>query len=189
MKKSFIIHIDSLGILDELTDEQAGQLFKEIYNYHNPKKPKETQITQVVKLAFYSFKSQFERDLQTYSNVVERNTNNGKLGGRPKNKNPEKPRKADSDSVSVSDSVNDNKKEKEIIIQDVIDYFASNNYTEEAAKKFFNFYKESNWFDTNNKKIKNWKQKAIGVWFKPENLKKEEPKKFTSFLKPEDNEW
>lgn len=103
-RKSFIIHIDSLGILDELSDEQAGQLFKLIAEYHNPNKPKQTQITQLVNLAFYPFKSQFERDLQTYGNVVERNKKNGLSGGRPKNKNPKKPKKADSDSDNKNDS-------------------------------------------------------------------------------------
>ena len=108
-RKSFILHIDSLGILNELTDEQAGQLFKLIYEYHNPNKPKQTQITQLVNLAFYPFKSQFERDNQTYNNVCERNKNNGLLGGRPKNKNPNKPKKADSDNKNKNDNKNDNK--------------------------------------------------------------------------------
>ena len=107
-RKSFILHIDSLGILNELTDEQAGQLFKLIYEYHNPNKPKQTQITQLVNLAFYPFKSQFERDNQTYNNVCERNKNNGLLGGRPKNKNPNKPKKADSDNKNKNDNKNDN---------------------------------------------------------------------------------
>ena len=107
-RKSFILHIDSLGILNELTDEQAGQLFKLIYEYHNPNKPKQTQITQLVNLAFYPFKSQFERDNQTYNNVCERNKNNGLLGGRPKNKNPKKPKKADSDNKNKNDNKNDN---------------------------------------------------------------------------------
>jgi len=33
--KSFILHKDSLDILNELTDEQAGQLFKAIWLYQN----------------------------------------------------------------------------------------------------------------------------------------------------------
>jgi hypothetical protein len=102
MRKSFILHIDSLGILDELSDEQAGQLFKLIHSFHNPNKPKQTQITQVVNLAFYSFKSQFERDFEAYNNVCERNKNNGIKGGRPKNNNPRKPKKADSKNDSKS---------------------------------------------------------------------------------------
>lgn len=116
-RKSFILHIDSLGILDELTDEQAGQLFKLIYEYHNPNKPKQTQITQLINLAFYPFKSQFERDNQTYNNVCERNKNNGLLGGRPKNKNPNKPKKADSDNKNKNK--NDNKNYNKSVINKI----------------------------------------------------------------------
>jgi len=32
-KKGFILHKDSLIILDEMTDEQAGKFFKIIYQY------------------------------------------------------------------------------------------------------------------------------------------------------------
>ena len=35
MRKSFILHNDSLNVLDILTDEQAGKLFKAIKNYQN----------------------------------------------------------------------------------------------------------------------------------------------------------
>ena len=31
--KSFILHKDSLSILDQLTDQQAGKLFKALYEY------------------------------------------------------------------------------------------------------------------------------------------------------------
>ena len=110
------MHIDSLGILDELTDEQAGQLFKLIYSYHNTNKPNKTQITQLVNLAFYPFKSQFERDLQAYNNVCDRNKNNGILGGRPKKNNPNKPKKPDNDNKNKNnnDNNNDNKNNKNL---------------------------------------------------------------------------
>lgn len=107
-KKSFILHIDTLWILHELDDEQAWQLFKKIYNYHNPEKPIETQITQVVNLLFHPFKMQFDRDLLGYMKVCDRNKNNWKLGWRPKNKNPKKPKKPDNDSDSDNDSDKDN---------------------------------------------------------------------------------
>ena len=108
MRKSFILHIDSLGILDELTDEQAGQLFKLIAEYHNPNKPNKTQTTQLVNLAFYSFKNQFERDFQTYQNVVNSNRNNGKNGGRPKKENPEEPKKPDNKNKNNNKNNNNN---------------------------------------------------------------------------------
>jgi len=50
MKASFVLYIDSLFILDELNDEQAGQLFKAIKAYHSNEdyEPTETEKTQVV---------------------------------------------------------------------------------------------------------------------------------------------
>jgi len=54
-------------------------------------------------------------------------------------------------------------------LQEVIEYFNSNNYTTTSANKFYNYYKEGDWKDSNDKKVVGWKQKAQGVWFKPEN--------------------
>lgn len=56
---------------------------------------------------------------------------------------------------------------------DVIDYFKSNNYTQESAEKFFEYYSSGDWKDKNGSQVMNWKQKAQSVWFKPENEKKE----------------
>jgi hypothetical protein len=33
MKSRFLLHHDTLSVIDELTDEQAGKLIKEIYQY------------------------------------------------------------------------------------------------------------------------------------------------------------
>jgi len=131
MKKSFILHIDSLGILDKLSNEQAGILLKAFCEYH--KTGIEPVLDFTLELVFFNFKAQFERDFEKYEKVVERNTNNGKKGGRPKEtetnpenpvgylatektqQNPTKPKKADSvnDSVNDSESVNENKSKKE----------------------------------------------------------------------------
>ena len=69
-------------------------------------------------------------------------------------------------------------------IQDVINYFLENGYTQESAKKAFKYYSEAEppWTDSKGNKVKSWKQKMIGVWFKEENKEKsgstrtEEPK-------------
>ena len=111
-RKSFLIYIDSLPVLDDLTDEQAGKLFKAISSYH---KGEDLELDSLTKIAFSPFKSQFIRDDEKYQKIVERNKNNGLKGGRPKtednpekpsglNGNPVNPKKADSDSDSDSDS-------------------------------------------------------------------------------------
>jgi len=114
MKKSFVLHRDSLVVLDELTDEQAGKLFKAIRSYHEGDV---IDLDFAMKMAFLPFKNQFERDQETYQKIVERNRSNGRKGGAPtKPKTTQKtqsviqePKKADSDSDSVNDS--DNEKE------------------------------------------------------------------------------
>ena len=111
MKKSFILHLDSLDILDELNNEQAGQLFKAIKKYHNDQ-PVELEFA--LRLAFTPFLKQFERDNAKYIQTVEKNRQNGLKGGRPKKpKKPvglfdtqKKPENLDSDSVNDSKSKN-----------------------------------------------------------------------------------
>ena len=55
------------------------------------------------------------------------------------------------------------------ILQDVKDYFLQKGYRESAAIKAFHYYDASGWKDSQGNKVKNWKQKMIGVWFKPEH--------------------
>lgn len=65
-------------------------------------------------------------------------------------------------------------------VNEIIDYFIDKGYTEESAKKFYDFYSVSDWKDSNGKKVINWKQKAQSVWFTEENKIKPEPKKIKS---------
>jgi hypothetical protein len=128
MKKSFILHLDSLEILNELTDEQAGKLLKACYDYNIGIEPELDTLTRMI---FIPFRNQFNRDLEKYQDTCEKNKLNGSKGGRPSktqkthsvSKNPTEAKKADNDSDSKkdSDSKNDtgnkNKKETGIRIQ------------------------------------------------------------------------
>lgn len=60
--------------------------------------------------------------------------------------------------------------------EDVLKYFTDNNYTYDSAKRFYTYYNAGEWKDRDGKQVRNWKQKAIAVWFKPENKEKEKPK-------------
>lgn len=125
MKKSFILHIDSLCILDKMTNEQAGTFIKIIYEYQKTKILPEMDL--LMEMAITPFINQFFRDEKGYERVLARNSENGKKGGRPKKEpkkpsrlkithsnpnNPEEPKKADSDSVNDSDSVSVSKREE-----------------------------------------------------------------------------
>ncbi len=59
MKKSFLIHIDSLDVLDHLSDEQCGQLLRAFKSHHLGEK---ITLCSTVSIAFSPFKTQFKRD-------------------------------------------------------------------------------------------------------------------------------
>jgi hypothetical protein len=83
-------------------------------------------------------------------------------------------------STTVQQSKVKESKINEIKENEIIEYFTSNGYTSESAKKFFNYYSVAEWKDGSGKPVKNWKQKAQAVWFKDENKMK--PKTFTKEL-------
>ncbi len=98
MKKSFVLYNDQYEAVEDLTDEQKGQLLDAMFLYSRGEELKE--YDPIVKMAFKFFRIVFDRDNLKWEAVANRNKNNGKKGGRPKgNKNsilennPEEPKK------------------------------------------------------------------------------------------------
>ena len=167
MKTGFILHLDSLAVLDELTNEQAGILFKAIRDYNLGKEP---ELDFAMKMAFLPFKNQFVRDSVKYDGVCERNKINGAKGGRPKKPKEtektqvvlEEPKKAD----NKNDNKNDNENNNNIIVpfQERVNSFLNwfnleftkhgkqqakfrtlNNQTESNLKKLLDKYTTAEW--------------------------------------------
>ena len=102
-KKSFLLHIDSLDILDDLTNGQAGVLFKAIKAYqHGDDFP----LDSIVKVAFSPFKNQFLRDDEKYIKTCERRAIAGSKGGKQKVANASKSKQT---VANVADTKNKNK--------------------------------------------------------------------------------
>lgn len=90
----FTLYIDTLCVLDEMDDRQAGKLFKAIKAYWLRKAERCQQDAGtgfdslmedfVTRIAFAPFKAQFERESRSYDEAVGKNMANGKKGGRPK---------------------------------------------------------------------------------------------------------
>ena len=105
-RKSFIVHIDSLSVLDELTDEQPGRLLRAMKSHHDGSYYEMDSITKIV---FSSFKAQFERDHENYVSTCKKRALAGSVGGKQKVANATNSKQnvanlADSDSDSDSDS-------------------------------------------------------------------------------------
>lgn len=76
-----MIYADSVEIVNELSDEQAGQLFKAMFHWQkNGTIPDNLEFG--MKMAIMPFISQFKRDDEAYLRKVERNRANGQKGGR-----------------------------------------------------------------------------------------------------------
>lgn len=147
------MHIDSLVILDKMTNEQAGQFIKLIYEYQKTGKIEVSDFA--MQMAITPFLNQFERDNEKYENIVERNRGNGFKGGRPKNpKEPKKPnglitnppptKKADSDSDSGNDSDNGSGNDKKYIYKSKREFYEkeiSDNLTKEQIEGYKNMVK------------------------------------------------
>lgn len=116
-KQSFILHLDMLDVLDVLSDEQIAELFKAIRAYHLGQ---EVELSPMVKVAFSSFKSAFERNAEKWERTKRQRANAGQKGGKKTQENKQLLSKSSkskqseanqavsvSESVSVSGSVSD----------------------------------------------------------------------------------
>jgi len=64
--------------------------------------------------------------------------------------------------------IKENKVYSKPSLGEVIEFFNENGYEDIGAIKAYNYYNEGNWIDSNGNKVKNWKQKMRGVWFRDE---------------------
>jgi len=72
--------LDSLEIFEGMSNEQKGELFEAIRQYHLGNEP---TLSPLLNIIFIPFKNQFDRDFIKYDKIVERNRANGNNGGRP----------------------------------------------------------------------------------------------------------
>lgn len=79
--KSFLLFNDLEEPVNSLSDEEAGQLFKAIFEYQNGGLKRE--LSPRVMLAFSFIKQQLDRSTEHYEAICERNRINGMKGGRP----------------------------------------------------------------------------------------------------------
>ena len=106
--KSFILHKDSLSVLNKLTDEQAGKLFKSIFIYQTENILPSDGLTSII---FEPFLNQFKRDADNYKKTCEARKIAGSKGGKQKVANASKSKQkvanlADSDSKNKNESKN-----------------------------------------------------------------------------------
>ena len=78
MKKSIIIYADCIAILEELTYEQAGRLFKAILAYVNDEPVTEIDNDPAIRIAYVVLKKQIDRDTEKYDVICKKRSEAGK---------------------------------------------------------------------------------------------------------------
>lgn len=90
-KRTFLMYSEWHPLLEGMSDEQAGQLFKKIYAYQTGK---EYEIQDALILGVFNMiKAKFDADRKLYDEKCEKNRANGAKGGRPKKQ--EKPKETE----------------------------------------------------------------------------------------------
>lgn len=180
-KNSFIVHLDSLEVLDELgdTDKEkyinAGKLLFAWRDYHIGK---ELNLDTVTRIAFVPFKNQFERDGEKYDKIVERNRRNGQKGGRkPKTPKPEEIEVVEPETVTGEEPKEGQqppkppKKKQEPKLPEIPTYEEFEAYALSKASNLnkwkcrlkYDSWVENKWKDGRHKPIKNWKTKLLNT--------------------------
>jgi hypothetical protein len=166
-KKSFLLYCDIIHTIEQLTDEQAGHLFKHILQYVNDKDPITDNV--ITKIAFEPIKQQLKRDLMKYEDIRKRNSDNARKrwDASAYERIPKDTKNAD--NVNDTDIVKDKdiNRFKKPTLDELRDYMDSINMND-VSTKFFDFYESKGWMIGKNK-MKDWKS-AVRTW-KPNNLK------------------
>ena len=195
-KKSFILYCDQKGVWDKALDnEQAGRLIKHVIAYVNDDNPVAPDF--ITELAFEPIKAVLKRDLKKWETQQEQRKKAGKKSAEVRKRNATSVNERSIPSTgngsvngSVSGNVSVSSKDDGKAppsLEEVILYFDENGYTKDSATKMFEYYEESRkprgrvWKDGRGNTVKNWKQKARSVWFKPDNLKSNQEYDFKNF--------
>lgn len=84
-KKSFILYADQIHMAEELTDEEAGRLYKHLLRYVNDMNPEPPD--RITKIAFEPIKQQLKRDFKKYETIKEKRTLAGKASAESRQQN------------------------------------------------------------------------------------------------------
>ena len=134
-KKSFILYTDIESTVNELTDDEAGTLFKLVLAYVNDKNPNIEDYDKVIRVAFRPIERQLKRDLNIWINKKNVRAEAGRLGGLAKAKNAKQNVPNLPDNVNVNVNVNAN-----VIYRQ----FAHLSISQKEYLKLLNEYKKEN---------------------------------------------
>lgn len=145
-KDSFILYLEQKQIFEMLTDEEAGQLIKAIFEYEDTGQT--VTLDRSLQIAFLPIKNVLDRNKEKYEKVVERNKKNiEKRWNKEYTKNttgkngiPKNTKNTDNDNEHDNDNEYDNdKKEKNKKRKTFDDVFSENHFSNDLENTIKDF--------------------------------------------------
>lgn len=113
MKDSFILYTEQKEIFENLSDEDAGKLIKQIFKYIET--GQEPEINGMLKIAFIPIRQNLDRNNDKWEDIKQKRSEAGKLGAEIKKQKQAKEANANfaknkiaNQAVNVNVNVNDN---------------------------------------------------------------------------------
>ena len=147
-KDSFILYLEQKQIFEMLTDEEAGQLIKAIFEYEDTGQT--VTLDRSLQIAFLPIKNVLDRNKEKYEKVVERNKKNiEKRWNKEDTKNtngknciPTNTKNTDNDNEHDNDNDNEHdndKKEKNKKRKTFDDVFSENHFSNDLENTIKDF--------------------------------------------------
>jgi hypothetical protein len=186
-KKSFVLYNDNKTIFDMLSNEQAGQLIKHIFDHANGIQAEAAEFW--LKIAFEPIRLQMVRDGLKYVETCEKNKENARKRKHATASDRMRPhaKHADNDNDNDNDNDTDTDNEREGVnplvkpaLSDLLVFMSK-----EEGQRFLNHYNANGWKVGRNKMV-DWKQ-AAEKWANNEfSTDKKKPK--INYYNPNDYE-
>lgn len=106
--------------------------------------------------------------------IKEKRSNAGKESAKKRIENQQIPTNVEQTPTNVEQNPTKENKRKENkyiypTLNDVVLFFEENGYLRKTGEHAWNYYQDAGWKDSKGNKVKNWKQKMRGVWFRDEH--------------------
>lgn len=174
-REYFKVFHSYLKSIEPLNDAERGRLFTAMLEYSIT--GVEPDIRGNERYIFPTMKANLDREVESYSHTVEKNSVNGKKGGRPaktqktqwvfqkatesqKSQDKEK----DKDKEEDKDKKKMNKRKNQPLSPpslEEIEAYCKERNSPVNPKRFFDYFEAGGWVDGKGNPVLNWKQKLI----------------------------
>lgn len=196
MRKGFLLLNNQIEIIEDLSDEQAGQLLKAFYDYNNGN---EVKLKGLMNSIFKQFKVIFDENEQRYQEKCEKNKKNieeyWKKVKEEKNTNEYERKRMNTMATNINinknintnintnesklnnNNININKSERDQsftptaspTLAEIYNYACTLDINDkDYCEKFYNHYESIGWVNGTGREIKNWKL-IFNNWLKKDN--------------------